>query len=474
MAEGDCKVTSNIQEDCCVLCNLGFEDEKSVCVSHKGILTLINFCEKRGRLDLVTYLTESINKIPMKTVLVHKECRRNFTDIKRGFNSRVTDIEAPCAKRLRSNQLPFNWKEDCMICGQFAILDSRYPETIIRSVTTLPMRTKLIECCAKRDDSWGSEVMNRLQGCIDLVAAEAVYHNNCLSQFLLNKEITKTPKYKAHGRHCDQEDEAERIVTAAPKLIKAGIREQRYDIGSYPCNEDIEDGKKWIPHLLQTFLKVIVTSSKLKRTGIGHALVQAARPRSVITPTLFGLGVEMDHVFGSKWLINELSSLGFSISYDEVIRYKQSVIQSVNQDNLLKEYLPGNFTQWVAENVDHNIMTLDGQGSFHGMGVIAISTPNTETLLTTKLQAVKRLQCIKVNQLVKDKGVQISSYFNSSKSLASVLFKFVMELQLKFPYTLHSKLYSDLLWHSWWMFSGTRPIKMIKMKVKASFFECSP
>ena len=547
MAEGDCEVTSNIQEDCCVLCNLGFEDEKSVCVSHKGILTLINFGEKRGRLDLVTYLTESINKIPLKTVLVHKECRRNFTDIKRGFNSRVTDIEAPCAKRLRSNQLPFNWKEDCMLCGQFAILDSRYPETIIRSVTTLPMRTKLIECCAKRDDSWGSEVMNRLQGCIDLVAAEAVYHDNCLSRFLLNKEITKTPKYKAPGRHCDQEkmkwsemlyqwleseagaemytlselhakmaefadgseiysikrfkqklqehykdsiffaevggrdnvicfkdlakhivnekwysdrkdsieDEAERIVTAAAKLIKAGIREQRYDIGSYPCNEDIEDGKKWIPHLLQTFLKVIVTSSELKRTGIGHALVQAARPRSVITPTLFGLGVEMDHVFGSKWLINELSSLGFSISYDEVIRYKQSVIQSENQDNLLTEYLPGNFTQWVADNVDHNIMTLDGQGSFHGMGVIAISTPNTETSLTTKLQAVKRLQCIKVNQLVKDKGVQISSYFNSSKSLASVLFKPVM--QLKFPYTLPSELYSDLLWHSGWMFSGTRP-----------------
>ena len=172
MAEGDCEVTSNIQEDCCVLCNLGFEDEKSVCVSHKGILTLINFGEKRGRLDLVTYLTESINKIPMKTALVHKECRRNFTDIKRGFNSRVTDIEAPCAKILRSNQLLFNWKEDCMLCGQFAM----------RQLYVLSQHYLCIQrCCAKRDDSWGSEVMNRLQGCIDLVAAEAVYHDNCLS-----------------------------------------------------------------------------------------------------------------------------------------------------------------------------------------------------------------------------------------------------------------------------------------------------
>ncbi len=201
MAEGDSEVTPTIQEDCCVICNLGFENEKAVCVSHKGILTLINFSEKRGRLDLVTYLTENMNK---KMVLVHKECRRNFTDLKRGFNSVVTDVEVPCAKRLRSNQLLFNWKQDCMLCGQSAKLDSRYPESIVRSVTTLPMRAKLMECCTKRDDSWGSEVMNRLQGCIDLVAAEAVYHDNCLSRFLLHKELN-TKMSKNSGRHCDQE-----------------------------------------------------------------------------------------------------------------------------------------------------------------------------------------------------------------------------------------------------------------------------
>ena len=66
------------------------------------------------------------------------------------------------------------------------------------------MRAKLMECCEKRDDHWGSEVMNRLQGCIDLVAAEAIYHDNCLTRFLLNKELTtKIPKIS--GRHCDED-----------------------------------------------------------------------------------------------------------------------------------------------------------------------------------------------------------------------------------------------------------------------------
>ena len=60
-------------------------------------------------------------------------------------------------------------------------------------------------------------------------------------------------------------------------------------------------------------------------------------------PIIFGLGVEFDLVFGPKWLIIQLSRLGFSISYDEA-KYKQSVIQNNNPDNLLTEYLPGAFT----------------------------------------------------------------------------------------------------------------------------------
>ena len=75
----------------------------------------------------------------------------------------------------------------------------------------------------------------------------------------------------------------------------------------------------------------------IKQNSIGHSIVQSARPRSVITPTLFGVGVEMDHVFGSRWLVDELSRLGFSISYDEVNRYKQSVIESESLNNLLAE-----------------------------------------------------------------------------------------------------------------------------------------
>ena len=153
-------------------------------------------------------------------------------------------------------------------------------------------------------------------------------------------------------------------------------------------------------------------------------------------PILFGLSVEIDHTFGSKWLIIQLSRLGFSISYDEVTRYKHSVIQSENGDNLLAEDLRGTFTQWVvADNVDHNLATLDGQESFHGMGIIAVSTPQDPQLFHSSSRVIRREKTVKVHELVKDKGVSIVQYKGSiKKGLASLTFKPIIELQV--AYTL--------------------------------------
>ena len=116
-------------------------------------------------------------------------------------------------------------------------------------------------------------------------------------------------------RRANIEDEAERIVVTVAKIITAEIRNKKYNSEMYSTNEDIanlEKSREWIPFHSQTLLKIIV-SSELKQNSIGHCIVQEALPRSVVTPTLFGLGVEMDHVFGSKWLINELPRLGFSV-----------------------------------------------------------------------------------------------------------------------------------------------------------------
>jgi len=121
---------------------------------------------------------------------------------------------------------------------------------------------------------------------------------------------------------------------------------------------------------------------------------------------------------------------------------------------LLAEYSPGTFTQWVGDNVDHNAGTLDGRGTLHGMGSIAVSTPTDNVPLTAQSRVITRQQRVKVNELVRDKGVPILQYANPhGRGLASIFYKPIVELQVSF--TLPSELYSNLLWHSGWRFNNT-------------------
>ena len=85
--------------------------------------------------------------------------------------------------------LPFDWKKDCMLCGKSAETDARHPERQVHRVATIPLCEKILECCRKRGDMWALEIQDRLHGCIDLVAAEAVYHDSCFSRFMLNKQL---------------------------------------------------------------------------------------------------------------------------------------------------------------------------------------------------------------------------------------------------------------------------------------------
>lgn len=55
--------------------------------------------------------------------------------------------------------------------------------------------------------------------------------------------------------------------------------------------------------------------------------------------------------------------------------------------------------------------SIDGNNNLHGMGIIVISTPKGDIpLLTGKSQMISREQCMKVTELVKNKGISISQY----------------------------------------------------------------
>jgi hypothetical protein len=98
----------------------------------------------------------------------------------------------------------------------------------------------------------------------------------------------------------------------------------------YPSSSEIASeniNKKFLPSVLQHFLDIIIGTKAcdLKKISIGQALVQASRPRSLISPILLGVGVQLHRDFGSRLLVDELHRLGFSVSYDEVKKYRVSI-----------------------------------------------------------------------------------------------------------------------------------------------------
>lgn len=177
----------------------------------------------------------------------------------------------------------------------------------------------------------------------------------------------------------DCQSDSMRIIQAAGKLIRSEIKSmEECAIGdTYPSNEQLADSAKalnYLPPMLNELLQILFTGKNtgLKRASVGQVIKQGTRPRAILAPLQFGLAEQMHHKFASRFLVDTLHRHGFSCSYAEVHRFESSAaLQGVQ----LPEYIPGQFVQFVADNVDHNIRTLDGHNTFHGMGIIATYTP---------------------------------------------------------------------------------------------------
>ena len=171
-------------------------------------------------------------------------------------------------------------------------------------------------------------------------------------------------KEKDKKRLKDKEKDAERIVMTAAKVIMAEIREKKCDTSAYPKTLDIHNTTgDWIAKLLKTFLQIHVRSD-LRQNSIDQAIVQAAKPGSTIMQVPFGLAVQLDHVFGSRWLLDELHQLGFCSSFTAVTRFKQSVMVMEDANHTGVVLPPGTFSKNITDNVDQNLCTLDVKRNF--------------------------------------------------------------------------------------------------------------
>ena len=182
----------------------------------------------------------------------------------------------------------------------------------------------------------------------------------------------------------------------------------------------------------------------MKISAIGQALIQAARPRTVLTPLQLGLAVQMHHHFQSKYLIESLHALGFSASYKEVLQFERNAAMTsgAKLDGHVGESTTLKFS---ADNVDHNTCTLNGQNTFHGMGMVAsISKGKFKTIEVPR-------NTVSNNELLKISQIEIINYHQRKDLLQGIMFKSLDKAAF-------SSSYIDLLWELSWHFKNPLPI----------------
>ncbi|WAR13477.1 hypothetical protein MAR_027657 [Mya arenaria] len=178
------------------------------------------------------------------------------------------------------------------------------------------------------------------------------------------------------------ESEKNAVIKTAAKLIIKDIKDMQFSKEIYPSVDEmitIETNKKYVPSSLMLFLEHLVTSKNAdtKTIAIGQSIVQSAIPRGAILPLQLGFGVQIHHHFGSKFVVDTLNSLGFSSSYTEVQKYEAAA--ATNWSIGIEKEQTDKAFQCVADDVDHNLATVDGHNTFHGMGIIATILPGVKS-----------------------------------------------------------------------------------------------
>lgn len=231
-----------------------------------------------------------------------------------------------------------------------------------------------------------------------------------------------TDKYSAID--LNNVEERRKIVSMAASIIKEDIRGMVCNVTEYPSLDAIKDGGvSSVPPTLHTFFETLVISDK--RNGkeqyekrikvIQNMIISLIRVKSFLSPVMVGIGVHLHRKYGSRYLIDLLFALGISISYKECLKFENLAV--VNQTQVVNS---GSFIQFVFDNADINVRTLDGYGTFHSMGgILCISPDNKEESVITKSKDNKTSEIGKYGSL----QIKVNTFFLPGKL---ILFIFVL------------------------------------------------
>ena len=95
--------------------------------------------------------------------------------------------------------------------------------------------------------------------------------------------------------------------------------------------------------------------------------------------------------------------------YFKVIRYKQNIVKHDKTDEII---CPdgASFLQFVSDNTDHDLATLDGQNTHHGLGTITIASGKFSNC-SIQRQKIPQDKVEKWLDIKSNNGIKIVQYY---------------------------------------------------------------
>ncbi|KAG5870423.1 hypothetical protein JTB14_024068 [Gonioctena quinquepunctata] len=188
------------------------------------------------------------------------------------------------------------------------------------------------------------------------------------------RERGKTLNAAIYQQKCKSEKEERlQIVEAAARIICDDIRSQVYIVKEYPAPDRLMDGtESLISEMLKHSITTLIIDRKKgrykdkwkdKSHAISHLIISAVRPRSFLSNLQVGLAAYIYEKFGSRKLLDVLSSLWFRSTYVKAVWFEISPTLKTES-----ELCAEGFIQFIYDNADFNTQTIDGYSTFHVMG----------------------------------------------------------------------------------------------------------